>query len=263
MESIIKERHTLLDQVKRTDQIGPLTIFATKMSKKTGQKLEIEYPRRSARGYAENSGAVHAKTEASHVCRGHAMSIFSLEHSKVEYYADFVLYSLAVVALAIFLLLDSPREQWLATVATVLVGLASWTSIEYALHRFVLHVLPPFCHWHALHHQRPMALICTPTILSASLIITLIFLPMLAMSNLWRASAMTLGILAGYLLYSIVHHAIHHWHVDNAWLKKLKYWHGQHHHTGRLCCFGVTSTFWDRVCGSACQNTASYLREHR
>ena len=136
--------------------------------------------------------------------------------------------------------------------AIALAGLVSWTAIEYALHRFVLHGMQPFARWHAEHHQRPRALICSPTIVSASLIVTLVFLPALLLGGLWRACALTLGVLAGYLAYAITHHATHHWRADNAWMKDRKRWHALHHrqadHPGH---YGVTSAFWDHVFGSA------------
>ncbi|MCC6208917.1 MAG: sterol desaturase family protein [Gammaproteobacteria bacterium] len=114
---------------------------------------------------------------------------------------------------------------------------------------FVMHGLQPFSRWHAEHHQRPTALICTPTILSA----TLVFFPALVLlGNLWRACALTLGVLIGYLSFSITHHAIYHWCADIAWLKQRKQWHALHHHTiGQSGCFGMTSAFWDHVFGSA------------
>ncbi len=180
------------------------------------------------------------------------MGAFKLEHSKAAYRADLVLYSAAVVLLAAFLLVDAPRTQRLEVVLFTLIGLGSWTIIEYALHRFVLHGLEPFRRWHAEHHQRPTALICTPTLMSAALIATLVFLPALALGTLWSACALTLGVLAGYLTYSITHHATHHWRADNAWLRQRKRWHAQHHRAEQPdCCYGVTSAFWDRVFGSS------------
>jgi sterol desaturase/sphingolipid hydroxylase (fatty acid hydroxylase superfamily) len=182
------------------------------------------------------------------------MGFFTLEHSKAAYRADFALYGAAVVALAAFLLLDSPRGQRLEITAYALAGLASWTAIEYALHRFVLHGIQPFRRWHAEHHERPTALICAPTIFSATLIATLVFLPALALGNLWRACALTLGVLSGYLAYAITHHATHHWRAESDWLKQRKRWHAlhhRHHDEGRPGCYGVSSGFWDYVFGSA------------
>jgi sterol desaturase/sphingolipid hydroxylase (fatty acid hydroxylase superfamily) len=179
------------------------------------------------------------------------MKIFIPEHSKATYLADFVLYGSAILALAVFLLIAGPRSQAFALCVLVFFGASLWTVIEYFLHRIILHGLPPFRQWHEEHHRRPAALIRTPTILSASLILTLIFLPMLLFSNnLWRACALTLGLLLGYFVYTITHHAIHHWKTNNAWLKHRQHWHGLHHDFDKPGRYGVTSKFWDQVFGS-------------
>jgi sterol desaturase/sphingolipid hydroxylase (fatty acid hydroxylase superfamily) len=180
------------------------------------------------------------------------MGFLALEHSKAAYRADFVLYGAAVTAFAAFVLMDGPRDQTPEILAYASAGLVGWTAIEYALHRFVLHRMLPFSRWHAEHHQRPRALICAPTILSAALIALLVFLPALALGDLWRACALTTGILAGYLAFSITHHATHHWRADSAWLKRRKRWHALHHDAvGQPGCYGVTCTFWDHILGSA------------
>ena len=179
------------------------------------------------------------------------MRLFSLEHSKLAYGVDFVLYGAAIVVLATFLLTEPARQQAPQSLGLVLAGLAGWTLIEYLMHRFVLHGLQPFRGWHDEHHRRPAALISAPTILSGTLITTLVFLPALALTDVRRASALTLGVLMGYLAYSVTHHATHHWRADNAWLKQRKRWHAQHHHVGQPGCYGVTTDLWDRVFDSA------------
>lgn len=175
------------------------------------------------------------------------MNLFALEHSRGAYRADFVLYGAAVIVLGGALVLVQPLATW---PVPVLLGLASWTLIEYAMHRFVLHGLQPFKDWHARHHERPMARIASPTILSAALIFTLVFLPAFALAGGWRAGALTLGVLIGYLGYAVTHHATHHWNIDNAWLRRRKRAHALHHHLVRPGHFGVTSSFWDQVFGS-------------
>ena len=176
------------------------------------------------------------------------MALISLEHSRAAYSADFVMYGGAVALLGAFLVLDGPLVLWPEMSALALAGLLGWTLIEYALHRFVLHGLQPFKSWHAEHHLRPTALICAPTVLSGVLIFTLVFLPALLLGSLWRACALTLGVLTGYLAYAVTHHATHHWRGENAWLKQRKHWHARHHHAAeKPACFGVTNTFWDRM----------------
>ena len=179
------------------------------------------------------------------------MKIFMPEHSKATYLADFVLYGIAIVTLAVFLLMAGPQDQALEMFFLVVLGLLAWTGVEYLIHRVILHGVQPFQRWHEEHHRRPSALIRTPTILSASLFLSLIFLPLLLFwGNLWRACSLTLGLLAGYLMYAITHHAIHHWRTDSAWLKRRQHWHGSHHDLEEIGRYGVTSRFWDRVFGS-------------
>jgi len=175
------------------------------------------------------------------------MRFLTLEHGKLAYGADFALYASAVALLSIYLLAAEPSQQAFEAMALIAAGLAGWTLIEYLLHRFVLHTVQPFRGWHDAHHQRPVALICAPTLVSATLIILLIFLPALELLNLARACALTLGVLMGYLAYSVTHHAVHHWRADSAWLKQRKHWHALHHHVRHPAFYGVTTAFWDHV----------------
>ena len=190
------------------------------------------------------------------------MSLFALEHSRNAYRADFALYACAVVGLAVLLAAEAPRGHGLTTAALISAGLISWSALEYALHRFVLHGLQPFKGWHEAHHHRPRALICAPTLFSAMLIVALVFVPALYLSDVWRACALTLGVVAGYLAYAVTHHATHHWRADSAWLRQRKRWHARHHHSvDAPRCYGVTSALWDHVFGSAAAATAvSVLR---
>lgn len=165
-------------------------------------------------------------------------------------------------SLAVFLAVVAPPETRPTTAALTVLGVLGWSAIESALHRFVLHGLPPFRGWHVAHHDRPTALICAPTALSAALIGMFIFLPVLLLSDLWRACALTLGVVAGYLAYAVTHHATHHWRADSAWLQRRKRWHAWHHRRhGAPVCYGVTSEVWDHVIGSAGNLAVSHRRE--
>ena len=182
------------------------------------------------------------------------MGLFSLEHGKVTYAADFVLYGISICTLTLTLLLITPSTQWLATIGLVLLGLAAWSVAEYALHRFVLHGLEPFKSWHIAHHLRPAALMGTPTVLSATAFVLLAFLPAWWAAGVQRACAFTIGLLMGYLAYSLMHHALHHtmhpWPMLRNWLRHRKHWHARHHQSGKPCCYGVTSSLWDHVFAS-------------
>jgi cyclopropane-fatty-acyl-phospholipid synthase len=179
------------------------------------------------------------------------MRLLTTERGTAGYLADFLLYAVASAALGVLLAVVAPYARRTEILAFALLGLVAWTLVEYVLHRFVLHGIPPLKAWHAEHHRRPRALIGTPTILSAVLIAALVFVPALMLSDLWRACALTFGLLTGYLVYAVVHHATHHWRVDNAWLRQLKRHHALHHSSivasGR---YGVSSAFWDFVLGT-------------
>jgi len=178
------------------------------------------------------------------------MTIFKLEHAKPVYYADFVAYTLMIALVSGLLIRYAPRDQWRHIALSVAGAVAAWPLIEYALHRYVMHRVEPFRGWHMEHHDRPRAFICTPTIYSAGLIFTLVFLPALASGNLWVATGLTLGVTIGYLAFSWIHHAVHYWRADGAWLRKRKRLHHLHHRPGSACNYGVTTSFWDDVFGT-------------
>lgn len=191
------------------------------------------------------------------------MGLFSLEHSKTVYWADFVLHGGAAVALLGVLVVSTPHHAagtlgapalGLGTglalglgLGLVVTGVALWTLLEYLLHRFVLHGLRPFRQWHARHHARPQALICGPTLLSAALLAGGVFAPLRWWLPLHLATALTLGVLLGYLTYGLTHHATHHWRAGSAAMGRRKHWHALHHHSLQPGCYGVTTRVWDRV----------------
>jgi len=178
------------------------------------------------------------------------MRLFALEHTRVAYLADFVFYGLAIPALAVIAVAIGPRERLPELAGLALLGLAGWTLIEYVIHRFLLHGIPPFSRWHAEHHDRPAALISSPTYFTALLFSTLVFLPTEYLGDLSRACALTSGVLAGFLAFSITHHAVHHWRASGAWLDERKRLHALHHHKETGGPYGVTTAFWDIVFGS-------------
>lgn len=175
------------------------------------------------------------------------MGLFSLEHSRAMVRADFGSYGVAVVLLSGLLLGWAPAGQGWLLWLLVAAGLAGWTLLEYGLHRVVLHHVPPFCHWHALHHQRPTAYIGTPTLMSALLLAAFVWAPTLWLAGPWPACALVLGVGGGYWAYGLAHHANHHGRSHTAWLAGRQRWHAQHHRAGGPGCFGVTTGLWDHV----------------
>lgn len=172
-----------------------------------------------------------------------------LRHTRISYFADFAVYPAAIFCASVFLVLCAPRAQWLDTGAAVAAGLLGWSFLEYALHRFLLHGPQPFRGWHLEHHRRPRALIGIPTVLSAILLLLLVFLPTLALGNSWVATGLTLGVTIGYLGYAWTHYALHHWRANTAWLQRRERLHLLHH-SGAGCEYGVTTSIWDLLFSS-------------
>lgn len=205
------------------------------------------------------------------------MRWLTLEHSPGAYRADFYFYGSTALALGATLLLAGPPDWRL--VGWILAGALGWTLLEYLLHRFVLHGVPPFKRWHAEHHRQPRRLIAAPTLLTAALF-TGLLLPTVWWPGPWPAVALGFGLLGGYLAYGLVHHAIHlpmkptATQFGRRWLLKRRLWHGLHHRrmhrapnrplsSGTEGYYGVSSAFWDRVFRTDRRVTSSACRSPR
>lgn len=181
-----------------------------------------------------------------------------LEHSTAAYRADLALYGVLSLGLACVLALASPQGSRPALAAWALAGITLWTLLEYLLHRFVLHGLAPFSRWHADHHVRPRALIASPTLLSVGLFALLAVAPAWLLWGPWPACALSFGLITGYGIYGLTHHAMHHrmpaWAQRSAWLSRRRRWHARHHAASRLGRpvgqFGVSLDIWDQVFGT-------------
>jgi sterol desaturase/sphingolipid hydroxylase (fatty acid hydroxylase superfamily) len=170
----------------------------------------------------------------------------------IGYYSDFVVYPAAIVVLAAAGLIDVGENSASGWIAAVVACLGLWTLIEYLLHRFVLHHIPYIRDLHDRHHVEERSSVGTPTWLSVGVHALIAFFPVLMVSDFATASAVTCGLMLGYLWYISVHHVLHHWHpVHPGYLYTLKRRHALHHHVDETINFGVTSAFWDRVFGTA------------
>ena len=138
-------------------------------------------------------------------------------------------------------------------------GYAVWTLTEYWLHRVVFHFEPERgigarLHWmiHGVHHDHPndpMRLVMPP---SASVPLALAFAGLFwLVLGSDHSLAFTAGFLAGYLVYDMVHYAVHH-HTPRTGLgKRLREAHMRHHFQDDERGFGVSAPYWDRVFGTA------------
>jgi len=172
--------------------------------------------------------------------------------SKAGYYADFFIYPPFVLALLAGVALRTTPLSWIYWSIICLLGIATWTLLEYIIHRGVFHGVPIFAEMHEIHHDSPADLVGSPTGLSLVIACFGVLLPLWWQTSFEFAGGLTAGLMLGYLWYVTVHHAIHHWHPREAtYLYRVKRWHLVHHYSRDSCNFGVTTGFWDRVFGTA------------
>lgn len=153
--------------------------------------------------------------------------------SKHSHSIDVSIYTMLIVSIsAIALHQTTSIATW---VLFCVAGITIWTFLEYILHKYLLHCIPPFKQMHELHHVNPTALIGTPTWLSLSIFTSLAML-------LWRfigvdtTSALLAGLMLGYICYVIVHNRVHRVKpVIGSWLYRTKLRHAKHHHLHTRC----------------------------
>lgn len=163
------------------------------------------------------------------------------------YRADFYVYPVLIVACATVTLWHAPLRALGPAIAAAGMGLIAWTALEYLLHRWLLHRVPPFNRLHALHHANPSALIGTPTWLSAPLFLAL-WAALTLEATALVAGGLTTGLMIGYLAYAAVHDAVHHRRArPGSWLHHAKLRHARHHRVEASSEFGVSSGLWDAI----------------
>ena len=176
-----------------------------------------------------------------------------MQLSKAGYYSDFVIYPLVVITLMGVVgshLTWITARQWLSS---CIAGSMLWTLLEYGLHRIALHWMRLFSPLHAMHHSAPLDYIGTPTWVSVSVWLGVVLLPVWWFAGFAVASGWTVGIMLGYWWYGIVHHVIHHRTNESSpsYFMERRAWHMRHHYSPRRGNFGVTTTIWDHVFGTA------------
>jgi sterol desaturase/sphingolipid hydroxylase (fatty acid hydroxylase superfamily) len=172
--------------------------------------------------------------------------------SKLTYFAEFFLFPPLILFFAVlaFHSLTPPKPAMWALAYSV--GLVGWTLIEYLLHRFVFHRAPFFTQMHKRHHRSPSELIGTPAWASALVGLITIAIPCWVVLGFDLATAATAGVATGYMWYVLIHYVIHHRQPrPNFYLDRARRRHALHHYMTDKGNFGVTTSVWDHVFGTA------------
>lgn len=134
-------------------------------------------------------------------------------------------------------------------------ALAFWTFAEYLLHRFIFHYHPTTEFGkrisfltHGVHHDYPndSKRLVMPPLLGAPIAAVFYGIFYLVLGNAYMQPFFA-GFISGYLVYDMVHYALHHATFDNPMWRELKNNHMVHHYHDPENGFGVSSTMWDIV----------------
>lgn len=143
----------------------------------------------------------------------------------------------------------------LAIIGLFVGGYLIWTLFEYWLHRLVFHFEPEKgfgarLHWiiHGVHHDHPndpMRLVMPPAV--SVPLAAIVFAIMWLLLGKTYAPGLAAGFYAGYLVYDMLHYALHH-HVPSGRLgKALRERHMRHHFQDDTKGFGISAPYWDGV----------------
>jgi sterol desaturase/sphingolipid hydroxylase (fatty acid hydroxylase superfamily) len=137
-------------------------------------------------------------------------------------------------------------------------GLKCWSLFEYLMHRFVFHWISsnPLLEkttylLHGNHHHFPrdkqrLFMPPLPSLLMSSSLFGITYLLAGSYAFLFFP-----GFILGHLFQASLHYAIHAGPPPFKWLKPLWRNHHLHHYTNEEKGFGITSTIWDHLFGTA------------
>lgn len=195
--------------------------------------------------------------------RAHQRLFVSNSPESVRMFEKDWMEALSKVHFTVPLLLYLPVLGWLlwhseahwASLGWFLGGLVAWTFMEYVLHRFVFHWMPPGkwgarIHFiiHGVHHDYPndRLRLVMPPVVSIPLAVLFFGLYRLVLGAL-TVYPFFAGFLLGYLCYDMTHYAVHHLNWKHPLWQRIKQHHMLHHFQQPDKGFGVSSPLWDFV----------------
>lgn len=126
-------------------------------------------------------------------------------------------------------------------------GVFAWSFVEYAIHGWLGHRFRTFATpLHAVHHQDPHAVFTV----GAWIPVGALTLAAVAIFGNSPAIYAFYGIVAGFVLYEVIHYRIHFAHPSNRFEERLRGRHLAHHLRVPDAIFGVTTPLWDHAFGT-------------
>ena len=135
-----------------------------------------------------------------------------------------------------------------------MVGVFAWTLLEYLMHRFAFHGGSskwPGAKVHRRHHTQSDYFVPWWQKAMVALAVIAILVPLLSLAVGMQAGiAGTLGVVAGYLLYEVVHRRAHTHPPRGRFGRWLRKHHFAHHFINPRMAQGVSTPVWDILFGT-------------
>ncbi len=136
-----------------------------------------------------------------------------------------------------------------------MLGFFVWTVTEYVMHRFIFHFEPNSklgkrLHFifHGVHHDYPkdrLRLVLPPAVsIPLATMFYFLFRNIIKTDGFYSFFA---AFLIGYLIYDMIHYAIHHVQFKGKLWNILKSHHLKHHYVYPEKGYGVSSPLWDKI----------------
>jgi dihydroceramide fatty acyl 2-hydroxylase len=172
--------------------------------------------------------------------------------SRVHHYVPLAIF---LPAIAVFLYLGFDRLSPLTTLALGAGGYLFWSLSEYWIHRGIFHWEPEAgwgakLHWmiHGVHHDHPndpLRLVMPPAAsIPLATVFTVAFVLVIGAPGAWPFAG---GFLAGYLIYDMIHFALHHHRPRTRFGRWLRELHMRHHFQDDTRGYGIAAPYWDYV----------------
>jgi len=190
------------------------------------------------------------KDETARLFKSDIMEFFSRVHWTVPLYIY-----IPVILFLFYLSIFKNNLIGYQIVWLYVAGVASWTLVEYLLHRFVFHYHPTsetgkkiIFIFHGIHHAYPKdskRLVMPPSV-SIPLAVLFYFIFKALLGPFFELPFFA-GFITGYLCYDMTHYAIHHFAIKSKFMMFIKAHHMKHHYQDNNKRFGVSQPVWDYV----------------
>ena len=192
---------------------------------------------------------VSNKNETIRMFESNFMEFFSHVHPATPV----ILYG-PIIALMLYLAFVQKGLSFLAVLGFFVIGVLTWTLLEYVIHRYVFHYEPKtrvgkLLHFimHGVHHDYPndATRLVMPPIISVPLAVVFYVVFILTLGRFAPAALAGFGF--GYVCYDTIHYATHHFAMKRGVWRWLKQYHLRHHYQDDHAGYGVSSPLWDYV----------------